>query len=351
MVCAFTREGESSRERKVDVVLGRLERGKLLKRIPTYKKSLERLMYLMPRSDVVFVYTLDNFLFAWMAKTAVKSDIKIVLFVLDIRKMFVGDSVFNHITQSFLLFAFERCELILVSSRYYIEDYAARFLNKVPERWLEIENKINPFELVNDNSEVEITRDSSDQLIIGYFGLIRCEHSLETLFKLVDEADGKFRVIIRGVFFELDGVAAIIEKQKWVSYGGPYNNPDDLSSIYNSCDIVWACYPFSGEKWGNHQWAKTNRFYEACFFQKPLITCIGSKDGEQVETAGIGMSVDLSTPEQAAQSLLSISGDRVKQWKSSLQSLPQAEFVYTNEFELLFCELEAIRIESLTDEK
>ena len=41
--------------------------------------------------------------------------------------------------------------------------------------------------------------------------------------------------------------------------------------VYGRIDLVWACYqPIGPDDW-NLRWARPNRFYESCLFQKPLV--------------------------------------------------------------------------------
>ena len=333
IVAGFSRGASAGHGRAVDIILGEHGHGKLFSRIKMYKDSLTTLMSLLPRTQFVFVYTLDNFLIAWMAKVAARSDVKIVLFLMDIRDGFVGIDLFSKIVQQYLIFAFDQCEVIAVSSRHFIEDFSRKYLNREPGKWIEIENKINPREIGELSAQPPAAREG---LVIGYIGALRCQRSLEVLYNLLAN-NRQLSLRISGVFVNVsDEIQSALTELPNVEYTGPYNNPDDLEDIYRQIDIVWACYPYSPKVEGNYLWAKTNRFYEAGFFKKPMIASLGTVDAEFVETNQIGLVVDLSSVEAACRQLDTIDGDRLRFWDEGYQRIPESKFVYGDDFARLF---------------
>lgn len=332
-VCAFSRGDDQPYKERINELLGKLDHGSLLKRIPVYKYALNKMVELSAEHDVIFVYTLDNFLLAWMGKVAARSDIKIVLFILDIRRLFIGNKLTNHIIQSFLLFAFDKCELILVSSRDYIEGYVAKHVKQLPDKWLEIENKIDPYvvDKSSDNNFLPPTK-NDDSITIGYFGILRCQRSLTALLMIAEQGQGKFNIEIRGEFLGLKEAEQQISRTPNVNYLGRYKNPQDLSSIYNACDIIWACYPFeTGES--NQRWAKTNRFYEAGYFKKPIIVNEGSNDARFVVKAKNGLVIDLTNVNKAVSSILELNKQQLATFSSAYLVISPSTFEYSDEFD------------------
>ena len=333
LVCGFSREAGKKSNYQADVVLGEFSHGNLLSRIPVYKEALNRLIELVEHKDIIFVYTLDTFLFAWMAKTAARSDIKIVFFLLDIRALFVGSKLKNHIVQSFLLFAFKRCELIVVSSSKFIDEFSSTFVGENPSRWLEIENKVDA-RTIDAPAAVPLPFESSHVITVGYFGVLRCSRSLEILVKVAQKARGRIRIKIRGIV-EVADFDAHAESVDALEYLGPYKNPEDLAEIYQQCDMIWACYPY-GKEVGNHLWAKTNRYYEGGYFNRPLIASEGTADAFEVDKLGIGLVLDLSDVDAAVQNVLGIKLIDLQKWSQNLSALPNKRFAYSSEFEELF---------------
>lgn len=330
-VSAFQRESNDQYLERVNISLGVVRHGNLLKRIPVYRQAISSLSALIDRHEVLVVYTLDNFLLAWMAKIAAKSNIKIILFMLDIRQLFVGNKLKNHVIQSVLIFAFERSSLVLVSSRHYMEEYVASYVRKLPMRWLEIENKVNADEIRPIEFSSQEYRDQDNQIVIGYFGILRCERSLQILIAATEKAAGSLKVIVSGEYLGLQHMAEKVSAAPWIDFQGSYSNPEDLPGIYGRCDVVWACYPYEVGA-GNQEWAKTNRFYEAGYFGKPAIASKGTRDAEFISAAGNGEVVDLADVDGTVARLISLGFEDLNRWQSALAAVPEGTFEYTNEF-------------------
>ena len=116
---------------------------------------------------------------------------------------------------------------------------------------------------------------------------------------------------------------------------GPYVVPDDLSEMYNSVDMVWACYPYQGKEAGNWCWARTIRFYESCYFKKPVFVQTGTEDCKTVEQYGIGACLDLENIDGTVDYILSLSDDEISKWKKSMNELPENVYMHSDEHEKL----------------
>ena len=80
-----------------------------------------------------------------------------------------------------------------------------------------------------------------------------------------------------------------------VFWHGLFKNPSDLPSIYQSIDVVVACYE---TKSLNERLAEPNKLYEALFFCKPIIVSDGIYLSERVKELKCGFCIDASTVEQ-----------------------------------------------------
>jgi succinoglycan biosynthesis protein ExoL len=91
---------------------------------------------------------------------------------------------------------------------------------------------------------------------------------------------------------EFDAVLAARENMTWF---GPYDYPDGLSEIYQSCDLIWSQDLW---QWGtNSTWLLPNRIYEASYFGCPSLAVEGSETGRRVAD-GLGWTI--SAPEATA---------------------------------------------------
>ena len=119
----------------------------------------------------------------------------------------------------------------------------------------------------------------------------------------------------------------------YITYDGPYVSPDDLSKLYDQVDIVWIAHHMSKT---SLKMNRANRFYEACFFKKPMIAQIGTQDAKDVNVYKIGTSVDLSNIGDAVNRILKIDTANISQWRENIVEIPRQVFLYTDEHQMLF---------------
>lgn len=125
-----------------------------------------------------------------------------------------------------------------------------------------------------------------------------------------------------------------------VIYSGEYKSPNDLPKLYGGVDIVWACYKFIGPRDWNLKWARPNRFYESCYFGRPLISRLGSSDSKEVDRLKIGFNIQTHEISEVVTELESITAEMVEQWRSNSLELPNSLFIYTDEGEQLKSHIE-----------
>jgi hypothetical protein len=177
---------------------------------------------------------------------------------------------------------------------------------------------------------------SNKEFSIGYFGVLRCKKTLKILKILAEKGQGRIKIYLRGQVGiktkeEYDELVAV----KGVVNGGPYVVPDDLFEMYNKVDMVWACYPYQGEKTGNWCWAKTVRFYEACYFNKPVFVQAGTEDCKTVKRYNIGDCLELGNMEKTVNHILSLSSDEISNWKKNMNKVPKNVYIFTDEHKQL----------------
>ena len=170
---------------------------------------------------------------------------------------------------------------------------------------------------------------------IGYFGLLRCSKTWEALKCLSKNEDIDIQVYIRGYALGMN-IEQEANQNPRIYYGGEYIAPDELGSLYEKVDIVWGCFPFPEnhhhESW---KWARTNRFYESCYFRRPIITLKNTDESNIVEKLGIGVSIDLIDPENAADELVN-SLPKLLAMEKTLAALPDHICMTTDEHKNLY---------------
>lgn len=104
--------------------------------------------------------------------------------------------------------------------------------------------------------------------------------------------------------------------------------------------MILACYkpmiPFG--------WSNATRYFEACFFRKPLIARAGTETAKHVESHNIGHIVEDDDPEDAAQSIGSITTERWLRWQQNMAALPSDAYMHDTQPGLL-----AEKLNSLLD--
>jgi succinoglycan biosynthesis protein ExoL len=314
--------------------IGYIEHGKYLSRIPSFIKSIFIMHREVKEADVLYCFNIETLFIGWLSLLFSSSQTKLVYDVADIREIFVGSNLLSGILRKVESFLVKKTEVVVVTSPDYIEGYFHGVLGLHSSEFYVIENKLDANTPVKHNISLESGADVYDnnQVTIGYFGIIRCNHSLQVLNQLADKAAGKIKIYIRGIFMDTEKLKEIILQSNHVEFGGPFVSPVDLADMYKKIDISWlAQYHYKT----NVKWARTNRFYQACFFECPMITQVGTQDYIQMKKFDIGCSVDLTKPDQAINELLNLSKVDIKKWKHNISNVPKTNYTYSDEHKLL----------------
>lgn len=98
--------------------------------------------------------------------------------------------------------------------------------------------------------------------VIGWFGMLRCQRTLQELSELARKLDGLVKIQIAGKPSpaELPDFEEKVADAPYCSYSGPYS-PVDLPRLYSSCHFAWTIDWF--EEGQNSEWLLPNRLYEA----------------------------------------------------------------------------------------
>jgi len=291
----------------------------------------------------IYIFGLDNLLLYLIAMLFSSKPSKIIYEVPDIQPFQYRVSLSSRILQFLEKRAISKVDLVIVTSPEFITGYYETFLKTKIKNYHLLENKVHVFEkekeqrklrvLVDDISQEEL----ADKIVIGYFGLLRCSYTLDFLMQLAEKSD-RFIIVTRGFF--LGHTSSYLERieasEANIYYLGKYISPGDLKLIYNEIDISWVAYPYSSEKFGNWKWARTNRYYEAGFFQKPMIALEGTPDAQNVIKNKIGIAIDLSSFDGVSKQVNLVTKESLAKWQQNIQSLPIDRFQVGKEYDELF---------------
>ncbi len=312
--------------------LGSISHGSYIRRIFRLLSSIKIISGAVKQTDVIYAFGLDMLFLGHLSKLFSKNkNQKLVYEVGDIRGIFLGETVINKLFRFFERQLLKKVTLLVITSKAYYEEYFLKIQKAKNLNFHVIENKIDP-NLFQSIDKMQVSDRTQDVLTIGYFGVLRCERTWQILKMLADKAADKMKIYIRGVpGVGLENQLSEIGNIPNIIYDGPYVVPDDLQAMYEKVDIVWAAYPYQGERKGNWSWARTIRFYESCYFSKPVIVQKGTEDCKTVQEYDFGCCLDLSNVNEAVNSIMNISGDQILNWKQNVCNLPKDIYLLTNE--------------------
>lgn len=338
-VFAFEREYyKGNKESKIYTSLGSVQRENYARRIVPLLKAVMQIRDGIKDTDVIYTFGLDTFFIGYLSSLFQRKKVKFVYEVGDIRKVFTKNGVVGKFFRLLEKFVLRKAYLVVVTSEAFINEYFKGIQRVRNVKYHVIENKPELNELFKEK-QARIKGENA-KIKIGYFGVLRCLRSWEILKDLLEKYPDKFELYIRGLIVEPKTIEEECNRMSNVQYDGTYVVPNDLNRMYNQIDIVWACYPYQGKQLGNWCWAKTTRFYEACFFQKPMITQAGTQDASVVSKYNVGIELDLSDVISSVERLCHLDNSRLRQMENNYKHVPMDLFTYNNEHEKLVAILE-----------
>jgi len=114
-------------------------------------------------------------------------------------------------------------------------------------------------------------------LHLGWVGNLRCKRSLDLLAEVADKLGDKVHIHLHGIpaRTEIPVFEPVIDARPNMTYHGRYKSPEDLSSIYENLDVVWAGdFMEAGH---NSVWLLPNRIYEGGYYGVPSIAPTGTQ--------------------------------------------------------------------------
>ena len=310
--------------------LGRIEHGNYLGRLRPLLSALPRVRAAGAAADVVYAFSLDLLALAWLATRGRRRQPKLVYEVADIHPTLVGRGFRASVMRAIERRLLRDASLLVVTSEAFITGFYHGIQGVCDIRYELVENKP---ELGQFEPPIPRPREEPGPIVIGYFGVIRCERSWHVLRRLAEQGNGRIHVYLRGVPLNLPNFEQQAAESRWIQYSGPYVAPDELADMYSRVDLLWVAHRVDDNN--SLLWNRTNRFYEGCAFQKPMIGQARTQDGGVIHDRGLGPLVDLADPEAAIERVLQITAAEIEQWQANVSRLPRSVYCENGEHERL----------------
>ena len=340
---AFERKYHKGRVPSCPVkIIGVLKHGHYLRRIIKFVATIPSVRKAIRSNDIVYAFGPDMALLCLVSGLGLGRPL--ILEISDIREAQTAGGLKGRLIRAVDKYLADSCHLLVATAHGFIDSYYGQWI-KTTTPALIIENKLEPPDVAEQNRMRETPRLKGVPLVdrplrIGYFGLLRWENSWQILTLLATARPNDVEIVVAGHPMEPADLPKQAENYPNIAYKGEYRSPDDLATLYYSVDLIWATYPDT-DHW-NFRWARTNRFYESCFYQTPIISRLGCADAVEAQYYGIGLVIEDHDNHKIVDSLRKITSDDLNKWQENIAKVPPEVYLYTTETEELEKALRAI---------
>lgn len=164
-------------------------------------------------------------------------------------------------------------------------------------------------------------------ITLGLVGSIRCQASVELLFRTADLMGDRLRLRFSGALHDhaLQDFHAELARHPNAEWTGPYPYPQGLPGAYAGCDLVWAQDMW--QRGTNSDWLLPNRIYEASWCGCPQVALAATQTGKRIAQDRLGWTIPAPDPARLAALLDRLTPDDLAHARSQLQSRPAGDFV------------------------
>ncbi|TGV52088.1 glycosyl transferase family 1 [bacterium M00.F.Ca.ET.141.01.1.1] len=250
----------------------------------------------MPKPDLIIARNLEMLALARRARSAFGAAVPIVYECLDIHRLVLRDDALGKALRATERHLARDVKLLVTSSPAFIANYFRPFRQVAAPVEL-VENKYFEAAAVLPGEPEAVEGPVAPPWRIGWFGALRCRRSLELLAGFTRRMEGRFEIVLRGrpALSEFPDFHAFVEAEPYLSFGGPYRNPEDMAAIYQDVHFSWAIDFF--EEGQNSEWLLPNRLYEGCRFGAVPISMDNTETGRFLRQRDIGVLLPQATPE------------------------------------------------------
>jgi len=321
----------------LEIELGRTEDARYWKRLRALIRALPVIVKnrQCPRSSFAFLArNLDQLLLALFAKMFFNQQALLAYEVVDIQPAFTRAGFRGAMIRLIERLSLKKIDLLIVSSPAFHRDYFST-MQRYRGDWLLVENKLRLPMADPGCARRAIPAakppHTGQRWVIGYFGLIRGQATIELMVRLAKLLPDKIELCFRGVITTVDEAwfRSVVEESENISYDGEYGNPGDLPALYGSVDLAWAidlediaC---------NSRWLLPCRFYEAGFFGVPCLAVRGFEFGELLDRLDVGWTFDDPLEESLVKFFATLTPTSYQQKRRNLMACPANAFAAGND--------------------
>jgi succinoglycan biosynthesis protein ExoL len=271
----------------------------------------------MSRPDLIIARNLEMLALARRARSALHATVPIVYECLDIHRLVLRDDYLGKAMRRVERHLGRDVKLLVTSSPAFIANYFKPF-GQIAAPVELVENKYFETAAVSVDDRSKAESPVAPPWRIGWFGALRCRRSLELLAEFSRRLDGRFEIILRGrpALSEFPDFHAFVESEPWLSFRGPYRNPEDMAAIYQEVHFSWAIDFF--EDGQNSKWLLPNRLYEGCRFGAVPVSMGNTETGRFLNQQDIGILLPQATPEALEAALGKMEEDRFRNLRANV---------------------------------
>ncbi|WP_214472407.1 glycosyltransferase [Mesorhizobium sp. dw_380] len=246
----------------------------------------------VPRPDLIIARNLEMLALARRARSAFGATVPIVYECLDIHRLVLREDALGKALRAMERYLARDVKLLVTSSPAFIANYFKPF-GQVAAPVELVENKYFEATAILPGEREAVL--AAPPWRIGWFGALRCRRSLELLADFTRRMEGRFEVVLRGrpALSEFPDFHAFVDAEPYLSFHGPYRNPEDMAAIYQDVHFSWAIDFF--EEGQNSEWLLPNRLYEGCRFGAVPISMGHTETGRFLSRQNIGVLLPQAT--------------------------------------------------------
>lgn len=213
-----------------------------------------------------------------------------------VKKRFIyesSDLIYTYFKYKVLVAFFTRIDKIIINKSYktvFTSEGFASYLfgSQIPENIIIQPNKVSPY-FQRIERKTLVKESISKGLVFSYVGAFRYPNTVFRFARLIGENYPQHKFFFYGDSSWTYLAKQLAEKYNNIKYFGKFRSPEDLETIYNTIDVVVACYDIQNI---NERIAEPNKLYEAICFCKPIIVSEKTFLSMQVKKMRVGYSIN-----------------------------------------------------------
>lgn len=274
----------------------------------------------------IYAVNTDNAVLALIARFFSGCQIPLVLELADIQPAMTGNSLVSKFLRIVERAVLKRSKMLVTTSPGFVRNYFEP-VQHYAGRIMLLENKVYPSHGLPPSASTSMAPTASGRpWVIGCFGALRCQRSLELMHGLAQNLDGRVSFVLRGypAGTLADDFRKLLGNLPNLRFLGPYSYPDDLAELYEGIDFNWA-FDMSDPN-GNSAWLLPNRIYEGGCFGVPAIAGENTETGRWITKNGLGWTFPEPLEDHLAEFLTTITPEAWATVRKRCIAHPRTEF-------------------------